>query len=260
MSHGDSPVPNVEPAVPAASPEQVQPPASHSFLRNTFFGPNGLRALWRLLIFIGVVAALFFIASYVTHRRGITDFSAKAVLIRDGISFALVLIATGIMGYFEKRPFAEYGLPLRGAFGTRFFEGLLWGFLAELATMGILYLTGNASFHGFDQRGGSALYYAAMWGLAFLMVGFFEEFLFRGYPQFTLATGIGFWPAAILLSGVFWLGHMGNPGETWVGGLATALAALVFCVSLRLTGNLWFAVWHACELGLGRNVLLRGDG
>jgi hypothetical protein len=27
-----------------------------------------------------------------------------------------------------------------------------------------------------------------------------------------------------------------------VGGLATALAALLFCVSLWLTGNLWFAI------------------
>ena len=74
------------------------------------------------------------------------------------------------------------------------------------------------------------------------MVGFFEEFLFRGYPQFTLSTGIGFWPAALILSGLFWLGHMGNPGETWVGGFATSLAALLFCVSLWLTGNLWFAI------------------
>ena len=74
------------------------------------------------------------------------------------------------------------------------------------------------------------------------MVGFFEEFLFRGYPQFTLSTGIGFWPAALCFRACSGCGHMGNPGETWVGGVGVALAALLFCVSLRLTGNLWFAI------------------
>lgn len=39
---------------------------------------------------------------------------------------------------------------------------------------------------------------------------------------------MGFWPGALVLSGLFWLGHMGNPAET--------------CASLRLTGNLWFAI------------------
>lgn len=197
MTNGDTPL--ATPAPEPASLGPVQPATSASPFKSIFRGPNGVRAIWRLLIFVGILVAFYFVVGRITHHRRIVDFTAKAVVIGDGISFTLVLIATGIMGYFEKRSFADYGLPLRGAFGARFFEGLLWGFLAECATMGVLYLTGNASFQGFDQRGSSALYYAAMWGLAFLMVGFFEEFLFRGYPQFTLATGIGFWPAAFLL-------------------------------------------------------------
>ena len=45
-----------------------------------------------------------------------------------------------------------------------------------------------------------------------------------------------------MLSALFWGVHMSNPGENWVGGVGVALAAIVFCVSLRLTGNLWFAI------------------
>jgi membrane protease YdiL (CAAX protease family) len=246
MANGDIPAPNPVPET-SASLEPPKPQPSPNFLKKVFLGPNGLRALWRLLIFIAILAAARFAIVHFRHQHGNGDFSAKGILLGEALSFTIVLIATVIMGYFEKRTFADYGLPLRGAFGARFFEGLLWGFVAECATMGILYLTGNASFHGFDQRGSAALAYAAMWGGAFLMVGFFEEFLFRGYPQFTLASGIGFWPAAFLLSGLFWLAHMGNPGETWVGGLAAALAALIFCVSLRLTGNLWFAIGMHCS-------------
>lgn len=244
MANADTSVPNLVPEVSAPS----QPPqTSANPLKPVFWGPNGLRAFWRLLIFVGILAAFrFVVVHFIHHPSGITDFTAKTVLLGEGVSFLLVLIAAAIMGRFEKRTIADYGLPLRGAFGARFFEGLAWGFLAECATMGVLFLTGNASFQGFDQRGSAALYFAAMWGAAFLMVGFLEEFLFRGYPQFTLATGIGFWPAALLLSGLFWLGHMGNPGETWIGGLATALAAMIFCVSLKLTGNLWFAIGMHC--------------
>jgi membrane protease YdiL (CAAX protease family) len=221
----------------------VQTPQASS-LANIFRGPNGLRAFWRLLIFIGILAIFRFALNGLLHRffGRHPDLTAKTILIGDGLSFTLVVIATAIMGHFEKRSFADYGLPLRGAFGPRFFEGIVWGFLAECATVGALALTGNASFQGLDQRGAAALRYGLLWGAAFLLVGFFEEFLFRGYPQFTVATGIGFWPAAFLLSGLFWLAHMGNEGETWIGGLAAALAALIFCVSLRLTGNLWFAI------------------
>jgi len=245
MAQGDIPAPNLAPE-PSVSLSTTPPPPTPAPLKKVFIGPNGLRAFWRLLIFVGMLASIFFLINFVVHRfrhhTGVIDFSAKMVLRQDGLAFLVVLFAAAVMAHFEKRSLADYGLPLRGAFGARFWEGIVWGFLAESATLGVLFLTGNASFHGFDTHGSTALYFAGMWAVAFVMVGFFEEFLFRGYPQFTLGTGIGFWPTAFLLSGLFWLGHMGNPGETWVGGLAACLAALVFCVSLRLTGNLWFAI------------------
>lgn len=228
-------------SVPTSAPAEVI--TSPNLLRKILWGPNGLRALWRFLIFAAIVVGIEFVAARLLHRIGhIQQFTAKAAMVQDGLGFLIVLVATSIMGHFEKRSLADYGLPVRGAFGALFFEGLLWGFAAESATMLTLYFTGNASFHGLDQRGATALYFGAMWAIAFLAVGFFEEFLFRGYPQFTLASGIGFWPAAILLSGLFWFIHMFNPGETWIGGVAVALAAMLFCVSLWLTGNLWFAI------------------
>jgi membrane protease YdiL (CAAX protease family) len=237
---------------------QLPPPASPDIPKSTqvdrlkwvFWGPDGLRAFWRLAIFVAIVFGLRFGISRTLrllhivkpHLPAAIDFSAKTVLLQDSLAFLCVLLATLIMGSFEKRSLGDYGLPRRGAFGIRFFEGLVWGFVAECATMFTLYLTGNVTVNGFDLTGSAAARYALLWLAAFVMVGFFEEFLFRGYPQFTLSTGIGFWPAALILSGLFWLGHMGNPGETWVGGLATALAALLFCISLWLTGNLWFAI------------------
>ncbi len=90
----------------------------------------------------------------------------------------------------------------------------------------------------------------------------FEEYLTRGYLQYTLARGLagiyqwifktrhseafGFWSAAILVSFLFGLGHGKNPGESPIGLLSAGLAAMVFCFSLWRTGSLWWAVgFHA---------------
>jgi membrane protease YdiL (CAAX protease family) len=80
----------------------------------------------------------------------------------------------------------------------------------------------------------------------FLVVGLFEEFLLRGYSQFTLSRGIGFWPSAVALSCAFGLAHLRNGGEHWTGLLAAACIGFFFCLTLRRTGSLWFAVgFHA---------------
>jgi len=228
---------------------EVPTPPQPNRLQWVFWGPNGLRAFWRLLIFVAITMGLRFGMSKILHllhlvkpHTGNIEFTAKFVLVQDGLAFLCVLLATLIMGRFEKRSLGDYGLPPRSAFRLRFWEGIVWGFVAECATMFTLFLAGNATFHGFSLTGMAALQSGLLWAVAFLLVGFFEELLFRGYPQFTLGTGIGFWPTAFLLSALFWLGHMQNPGETWIGGLSTCLAALLFCVSLKLTGNLWLAI------------------
>ena len=70
---------------------------------------------------------------------------------------------------------------------------------------------------------GTIRYALTGWAIAFLMVGLFEEFLNRGYLQYTLASGIGFWPAAFVMSGFFAFGHAFNPHETLVGVASVVL-------------------------------------
>jgi hypothetical protein len=86
-------------------------------------------------------------------------------------------------------------------------------------------------------------------------VGFFEEFFFRGYTQYTLASGIGFWPAATVLSAVFGAFHHGNTGEDAVGMLSVFVISMFFCLTLRRTGNLWFAVGVHASFDWGETFL-----
>jgi membrane protease YdiL (CAAX protease family) len=90
------------------------------------------------------------------------------------------------------------------------------------------------------------LRWAILWAVVFVFVGLFEEFLFRGYTQYTLGESIGFWPAAVLLSCSFGAVHLGNPGEGWVGAAGVVTIGVIFAFALRRTGNLWLCVgWHA---------------
>jgi len=74
-----------------------------------------------------------------------------------------------------------------------------------------------------------------------------EEFLFRGYALKALAEGIGFWLAAIFLSSIFGRVHLiFKPHEDWIDPISVALYGIFWCLTLRRTGSLWFAVgFHA---------------
>ena len=79
------------------------------------------------------------------------------------------------------------------------------------------------------------------------LLGFAEEFAYRGYSQATLAEGMGFWRAAPFLSAIFGAVHyFFKPMENWMDGLSVGIFGLFWCFTLRRTGTLWFAIgFHA---------------
>ena len=91
--------------------------------------------------------------------------------------------------------------------------------------------------------------------LSFCLVGIFEEFFFRGYLQFTLSSGMGFWPAALLLSLAFGAVHLRNPGEGPVGALSVFVIGMFLCFTLRRTGTLWFAIGFHAAYDFGETYL-----
>lgn len=159
----------------------------------------------------------------------------------EGLEIVAVLIATGTMAAIEHRSVLAYGLTDRRAL-ARFGGGLVCGFLALSALVGLLVATGHLSVDGITERGTLAVRDAAVWGLVFVMVGTLEELLTRGYLLATLARGIRFWPAAILISVLFGALHRPNPGETIVGVVGAGAAGLLFCFSLWWSGSLWWAI------------------
>jgi membrane protease YdiL (CAAX protease family) len=169
-----------------------------------------------------------------------------SMMIEEFCNLVAAVIPALVLARVERRSWKVYGLPGKGAFGKLFWAGSLWGFAGISLLMVALYGLHAFAFGHLVLHGARLARFAAFWAAMFLLVGLFEEFLLRGYTQFTLARGLGFWPAALVLSCAFGLIHLRNDHEQWRGLVAAALIGLFFCLTLRRTGNLWFAVgFHA---------------
>jgi membrane protease YdiL (CAAX protease family) len=231
---------------PAAAPNfaVVEEP---SYTHTLFLGPDGLRPGWGFVFYV----AMFFPLSRLASALG--DWwhfgSASwlwAMMVEELGDFLAAVVPAVLLSRIEHRPWGTYGLPLHRAFGRLFWVGAVWGFAGISLLLGSLYGAHAFSFGHLALHGVRIVKFAVFWAVMFLLVGLFEEFLLRGYAQFTLTRGIGFWPAALALSCLFGLIHVGNGGESWPGLLAVVIIGLFFCLTLRRTGNLWFAVgFHA---------------
>jgi membrane protease YdiL (CAAX protease family) len=227
----------------------AQPP---SIVRAIFLGPNGIRAGWRLLLFLLFVIAvgaaiqfsIFRIAAFREWTRSLPRGTITPVsqIVSELFMLLPVIVAAGIMSKIEKRSFADYGLPLKEAFGKRFWQGTPFGFLALSLLLALIAALHGFSIGGTEIGGTQAVKYGALFAVGFILVGLFEEFSFRGYMQATLGSGIGFWPAAILLSILFGAVHLGNQGEAKIGAVMAGSFGLVAAFSLWRTGNLWFPI------------------
>jgi uncharacterized protein len=247
------------PIVPETTPLSPQPAVAPSELNvasdeGLFDGPRGVG--WGFLAYIMLAVVIYTALTLITrfllpHKLGFLwgFVLSEFTLLVSGFTPAFILAKL------ETRPFDAYGLPRRGAFGKLFWVGMLWGIVSISALILALYAFGGFHFSGLAIHGAQIVKFAVFWMVMFVVVGLFEEFLLRGYTQFTLSRGLGFWPTAVMLSCAFGALHLNNPGEDIFGALGAALIGLFFCLTLRRTGNLWFAVGMHASWDWGETFL-----
>jgi uncharacterized protein len=254
---------NNVPMIPADRSSDSHTPSG---FQSIFLGPNGLRAGWRLLIYsvlvIGLLAAFTIIRNGgiegVRNARAHADQVTITPLLMGwstGMAFLLVCIATFVMSKIEGRKFSVYGLSARQAFGKDFWTGCLWGFGTISATLLAMFLLGGFRITGLALHGGAIFTSLLAWAIACSFAGLFEEFFLRGYAQYTLASGIGFWPAALVFSFVFGFAHSFNAHETTAGLIGAGLFGIPLCMLIQRTGTVWCAIGFHAAYDWGQSAL-----
>ncbi len=202
-----------------------------------------------LLTWAGIAFAVPFALIYGFHLGGgpnASVLSVRSELPIKAVMVFFVSLATWVVSRIEKRPLDDYGIPLRQAFGGRFWEGSLWGFAMLSAILLVLRVLGLFRIDSVELTGAAVFRWALAWFATFLAVSLAEEFAFRGYWLFTMSRRIRFWPAALFLSAIFAVAHLTNHGENVLGILQVVATGLLFCLMIRRTGTLWFAIgFHA---------------
>ena len=261
---------NLDPAPPA--------PPKHAF----FMGRFGLRAGYGLAIFLVVFFIISALAGIVAltsthHLKEVIDarmyaqthpgaprphlhipFTPGFVIAEDAFAFLAVLAMCFVFSKAEKRKLRVYGI------GPNRIVDIIPGAVIGLAMLAALVGTLRAAhvlvFDGQNVHGTAMVTSGVMWLIAFLFVGFAEEYEFRGYIQYTLMRGVwglaerissanardvAFWIAATIWSGLFACAHLGNAGENKFGIFAVFLAGMTLSYTLWWTGSLWWGIgWH----------------
>jgi hypothetical protein len=247
--------PILQPETPPA--EEVLTPETPEYrgLRWAFIGDQGLRAGWSVLIAVILYRLLLPILGTVavTLNPSITkfDFSPTSALIGELIPFLAALAAGVLVANIEQRRVLEYNLTGPRRF-VHFLSGLVAGFAALSALVGVLAWGGWIQFGPVELSGAKVFSFGALWAVVFLLTGLGEEGSFRCFMQFTLTRGINFWWALGIVGAICtYLLLQGKGNGIW-GVYFAALLGLAPCLWLHLKktegSNFWQAAWVTSTL------------
>jgi hypothetical protein len=212
-------------------------PAETAQRTDAFVGPHGLRAGWRILLFVVLTGVGMAIFGLPVVSSGLFDeLTAGFVVMLAGSLLASFVMIRAV----DRRPLGALGFPLEPRAARDSAVGFLIGGGLLGAAVGVLAMTGSARWLA---DAGTVPEYAATLGRAlavFTVAAAAEEVLFRGYGFQALVQGIGEWPAMLLSSAVFAWMHAQNPNVTWVGLANIFLAGIMLAVGYLRTRSLWF--------------------
>jgi hypothetical protein len=207
-------------------------------MERVFLGPYGLRAGWRLVIYL-------FLASVCTAVP-----SAAAAQTRwEGSQFVQLccaLCGASVAGWImlrfvDRRSPRALGFALDGSAARDFAGGTAIG--GGILAFAVLLLAVAGTARWVAEPGTVPEYVAALLSalVFFTVAAAVEEVIMRGYPLQVLVQGMGAWPALVATSAAFaWL-HRNNPGVTPLALANIFLAGLMLGVAYLRTRSLWFA-------------------
>ncbi len=217
-----------------------------AFFKSIFISPDEprLRAGWRLLLHLLIIVPIGMVTG--ATFKVLLPFWRGGILQDQLISLIAITLSVFIARrWLDKRSFTSLGLKVN----KKTWLDLLAGIGITFLTMGFIYLImflmGWLTFNSFawDTESASSVTLNLLGVFfVFVLVGWNEELLSRGYQLQNLADGINLTWGVIISSAVFGILHLGNPGASWVSTLGIFLAGVFLAYGYIRTGRLWLSI------------------
>jgi membrane protease YdiL (CAAX protease family) len=212
------------------------------FLRNLLINVNEgrPRSGWRLMAHFLLMLVLFPIVGtlfvYAGRATPLLAFLADTAFISVVVITLSVYLARR---WYDRRSFVSLGLRWDGEAS----RDLLAGILIAGVLMGAIFLVelafGWLKFDGFATIDAASLGY---WAFVFILVGWYEELLSRGYWLQNLEDGLGTQWAVFISSAIFGLAHLSNPNASWIAVLGILGAGYFLAFGYLRTRHLWLPI------------------
>ena len=200
------------------------------FLNSAFQLRTGWRIslFWVLFLLLGLPLILVF--SKVSKLLGLSTTLDQALQ-----TFAMLMAASSvsffILRHVDKRKFQTMGLHVHAHALSELAHGMLLGFVILTVSVLIPFAFGQFELRFAELDFTNLLIGLSVNILLFVIVGFNEEVLFRGYTFQTLIEGIGETPATVLLSVLFGCAHLLNPHTSVLGITNIILAGILLSIA-----------------------------
>lgn len=151
--------------------------------------------------------------------------------------------------YLDKRPFSDFGFTINNKWildlGSGIVIGIVLMSLIFLIEYNAGWITVVDKYHSYNEDF-SFTYGMLFGGYMFLMVGFYEEMIVRGYLLKNFSEGFNFQKnpkrgiliAIIISSLLFGFGHASNPNATIISSISITFAGVLLAAGYLITGRL----------------------
>lgn len=214
-----------------------------------------LRAGWRVLIqtigsffiFACLGIPLFLIYFFFDPKSAFSNELTPELLLLSVVAETIAFTISVFLArrFLDKQSIESLGLKVN----LQALVDILAGIGITFVQMGFIYAMMHAlgwvTFRGFaweDDSFSLVLSGVLTFLVIFLLVGWNEELLSRGYHLQTFASGLNLFWGVVLSSIVFGLLHVGNPGSSWSAVAGITLAGLYFAFAYIRTKQLWLPI------------------
>ena len=228
---------------------EIAPTPKRNLLKVIFISPNEprLRAGWRLLLQTSLMIVIGLVLGFVIGALGIGQIPGNLGFLFAQILELLIFTSSIYIArrWLDKKTFESLGLKLN----RQTIIDILAGIGITFVQMGFIYIAmlglGWLIFTGFAWQFdpiNSVITSVLTFFVIFILVGWNEELLSRGYHLQTIASGINLFWGVIISSTMFGLLHLSNPNATWVSAAGIFFAGIYLAFGYIRTKQLWLSI------------------